>query len=113
MATQGKRAPPKRKTSIPVGSFPLPPVSMDANSVREQDWEGLMGWIAACVLVVLMLPLLAWIYIDTLEQRQEVRRQTEQIERLRRKVERKERDKEPESISDNPVFDRRSKREHL
>lgn len=113
MATQGKRAPPKRKTSIPVGSFPLPPVSVDANSVREQDWEGLMGWIAACVLVALMLPLLAWIYIDTLEQKQEVRRQTEQIERLRRKVEKKERDKDPESISDNPVFDRRSKREHL
>jgi hypothetical protein len=53
-----------------------------------------------------MLPLLAWMYLDVLAQKQEVKQQTEQIERLRRKIERKEDDKKPNTISDNLVFDR-------
>ena len=64
------------------------------------------GWIAAVVLVALMLPLLAFMLLDTLEQKQEVRQQLEKVEKLRREVERKNRDKTPDSITDNPVFDR-------
>ena len=67
---------------------------------------GVLGWVAAVVLVAFMLPLLAWMYLDVLAQKQEVKQQTEQIERLRRKIERKENDKKPTSISDNLVFDR-------
>jgi len=67
---------------------------------------GVLGWIVAVVLVAFMLPLLAWMYLDVLVQKQEVKQQTEQIERLRRKIERKENDKKPTSISDNLVFDR-------
>jgi membrane-anchored glycerophosphoryl diester phosphodiesterase (GDPDase) len=67
---------------------------------------GVMGWIAAVILVALMLPLLAWMYLDVLVQKQEVKQQTQQIERLRRKIERKENDKKPISINDNLVFDR-------
>ena len=67
---------------------------------------GVLGWIAAVVLVALMLPLLGWMYLDVLSQKQEVKQQTEQIERLRRKIERKEDDKKPNTISDNPVYDR-------
>jgi len=67
---------------------------------------GVLGWITAVVLVAFMLPLLAWMYLDVLSQKQEVKQQTEQIERLRRKIERKENDKKPISISDNPVYDR-------
>ena len=74
---------------------------------------GVMGWIAAVILVALMLPLLAWMYLDVLVQKQEVKQQTQQIERLRRKIERKEEDKVPKTFSDNPIFDRRSKREYL
>ena len=64
------------------------------------------GWIAAVVLVALMLPLLAFMLLDTLEQKQEVKQQLEKVEKLRREVERKNRDKTPDSITDNPVFDR-------
>ena len=67
---------------------------------------GILGWITAVVLVAFMLPLLAWMYLDVLSQKQEVKQQTEQIEKLRRKIERKENDKKPISIDDNLVFDR-------
>jgi hypothetical protein len=67
---------------------------------------GVLGWITAVVLVALMLPLLGWMYLDVLSQKQEVKQQTEQIERLRRKIERKEDDKKPSSISNNLVLDR-------
>jgi hypothetical protein len=67
---------------------------------------GILGWITAVVLVAFMLPLLAWMYLDVLSQKQEVKQQTKQIERLRRKIERKENDKKPISINDNLVFDR-------
>lgn len=68
-----------------------------------------MGWIAACVLVVLLLPLGAMLYLDILEAKHEVKAQVEKVEKLRRELERKQRDKdrkEPDSFADNPVFDR-------
>ena len=65
-----------------------------------------MGWIAACVLFILLLPLNAMLLLDVLEAKHEVKAQSEKVERLRREVERKNRDKEPSNISDNPVFDR-------
>jgi hypothetical protein len=67
---------------------------------------GVLGWVTAVILVALMLPLLAWMYLDVLSQKQEVKQQTEQIERLRRKIEKKENDKNPNTISDNLVYDR-------
>jgi hypothetical protein len=65
-----------------------------------------MGWIAACVLVALLLPIMGFLYLDVLEAKHEVKAQVEKVERLRREVERNKRDKEPSNISDNPVFDR-------
>jgi len=68
-----------------------------------------MGWIAACVLVALLLPLGAMLYLDILEAKHEVKEQVEKVERLRREIERSKRDqdrKEPDSFGDNPVFDR-------
>ncbi|CAB5212593.1 hypothetical protein UFOVP188_33 [uncultured Caudovirales phage] len=65
-----------------------------------------MGWIAACVLFILLLPLNAMLFIDVLETKQEAKAQLEKVEKLRREIERKNRDKEPNTISDNPVFDR-------
>ncbi len=94
MATKGKRAPPSRKTSIPVGSFPVPPIPMDANRSGKQDWESVMGWIAACVLVILLLPILGMMYIDVLQAKHEAKQQVEKVEKLRRQVEQQEREKE-------------------
>jgi type II secretory pathway component PulJ len=65
-----------------------------------------MGWIAACVLVALLLPMGAMLYLDILEAKHEVKAQVEKLERLRREIEREKRDKKPASFADNPVFDR-------
>ena len=68
-----------------------------------------MGWIAACVLVALLLPMLGMLYLDILDAKHEVKVQTEKLERLRRELERERRDKdrkEPDSFGDGPVFDR-------
>ena len=94
MATKGKGASSSRKTSVSVGNFPIPPIPMDANRVGKQDWESVMGWIAACVLVVLLLPILGMILFETLEAKYEVKQQVEKVEKLRRQIEQKEREKE-------------------
>ena len=67
---------------------------------------GVLGWVTAIVLVAFMLPMLAFLYLDVLEAKHEVKAQTEKIERLRREIERKNRDKEPVNFDDNPIFDR-------
>jgi hypothetical protein len=53
-----------------------------------------MGWIAACLLVVLLLPFLGMLYIDVLQTKQEAKQQIEKMEKLRLKVEQQERGKE-------------------
>ena len=67
---------------------------------------GMLGWVCAVALVALMLPLLAFMYLDVLETKAEAKAQMEKIEKLRREIERKNRDKEPVNFDDNPVFDR-------
>jgi len=47
----------------------------------------MIGWIAALVLVALMLPLLGMLYLDILTAKQEVKAQIEKIEKLRQKLE--------------------------
>jgi hypothetical protein len=46
-----------------------------------------MGWIAACILVVLLLPLLGMLYMDVLQTKKEAQAQIEKVEKLRRQVE--------------------------
>jgi uncharacterized membrane protein YgaE (UPF0421/DUF939 family) len=74
----------------------------------EELVMGMAGWVLAVLLVALMLPLLAFMYLDVLEAKHDVKQQLEKVEKLRREVERKNRDKEPANndILDNPVFDR-------
>lgn len=67
---------------------------------------GVLGWIMAVILVALMLPLLAFMYLDVLETKAEAKAQMEKIEKLRKDVERKNRDKSPDVFDDNPIFDR-------
>jgi uncharacterized membrane protein len=74
--------------------------------VRRKTGEDVIGWIAACVLVALMLPLLGMLYLDILETKHEAKAQVEKVERLRRELEREKRDKKPDSFDDNPIFDR-------
>jgi cell division protein FtsB len=51
-----------------------------------------MGWIAACVLVVLLLPFLGMLYMDVLQTKKEAQAQIEKMEKLRRQVEKEKRD---------------------
>jgi len=62
--------------------------------LRKPLGEEVMGWIAACVLIALLLPLMAFLYLDILETKNEAKSQVEKVEKLRRQVEQKEREKE-------------------
>jgi hypothetical protein len=52
-----------------------------------------MGWIAACVLVGMLLPLLGMLYIDVLQTKKEAQTQIEKMEKIRKELEREKRDK--------------------
>ena len=47
-----------------------------------QDWEIVVGWIAACVLVGMLLPILGMLYMDVLQAKHEAKRQQEQVQKL-------------------------------
>jgi len=49
--------------------------------------QELIGWIAACLLAGLLLPLMAMLYLDILETKNEAKQQVEKVEKLRRQVE--------------------------
>lgn len=66
--------------------------------VRKSVGEEMIGWIAACVLVALLLPLLGMLYLDVLETKNEAKAQVEKVEKLRRELERKERDDSNSSV---------------
>jgi predicted ATP-grasp superfamily ATP-dependent carboligase len=51
-----------------------------------------MGWIAACVLVGMLLPLLGMLYLDVLETKHEAKQQIEKMEKVRRELEKEKRD---------------------
>jgi hypothetical protein len=54
----------------------------------------MIGWIAACVLVALLLPLLGMLYLDVLETKNEAKAQIQKVEKLRRQLEQQERKKD-------------------
>ena len=51
-----------------------------------------MGWIAACLLVVMLLPLLGMLYLDVLEAKHDAKQQIEKMEKLRRELEQQKRE---------------------
>ena len=60
-----------------------------------------MGWVACCVLIALLLPMGAMLYLDILEAKHEVKAQAEKIERLRREVERQQREQRQDDATRN------------
>jgi hypothetical protein len=93
MATAGKAKKLPSKVSVPSGDYYIPPVSLGVAPVAESVGEDIVGWIAALILVGLMLPLLGLLYVDILEAKHEVKAQVEKVEKLRRELEQKEREK--------------------
>jgi len=61
---------------------------VDANRSNKQDWESVVGWIAACLLVVLLLPILGMLYIDVLQAKHEAKHQQEKVQKMIKELER-------------------------
>jgi len=51
----------------------------------------MIAWISCCVLIALLLPLGAMLYLDILETKNEVKQEIVKVERLRRQVEQQQR----------------------
>lgn len=59
----------------------------------KQDWESVVGWIAACVLVIVLLPILGMLYMDVLQAKHEAKQQQEKVQKLIKQLEREKSDK--------------------
>ena len=91
MATQGGKKRLPSKVSVPSRNPNPYSVPLDVASIRRKTGEDIMGWIAACVLIALLLPLGAMLYLDILEAKHQVKEQVEKVEKLRRQVEQERR----------------------
>ena len=94
MATQGRGKKLPAKVSVPSSDYYIPPVPVAVAPVRQSVKEDIVGWIAACVLIALLLPMGALLYVDILEAKNEVNQQLEKVEKLRRQIEQKQREKD-------------------
>lgn len=94
MATQARGKKPASKTGSSGSDFYIPPLPLVVVPVRKSVGEEVMGWIAACVLVALLLPLMGMLYLDILETKNEARAQVEKTEKLRKQIEQQERKKD-------------------
>ena len=91
MATQGGRKKLPAKARVSDSDFYIPPLPLAVVRPTESVGQNIMGWIAACVLVALLLPLGAMLYLDILEAKHQVKEQVEKVEKLRRQVEQERR----------------------
>jgi len=67
---------------------------VDVVPFRRPIGEEIVGWIAAVVLVALLLPMLGMLYIDILEAKHDTKVQLEKVEKLRRDIEKQQREKD-------------------
>jgi len=91
VATQRGGKKPTSKAGSSGGDFYIPPVPVAVAVVRKSVGEEMIGWIACCVLIALLLPLGAMLYLDILETKNEVKQELVKVERLRRQVEQQQR----------------------
>ena len=91
MATQRGGKKPTSKARSSGSDFYIPPLPMDVVVVRKSLGEEMIAWIACCVLIALLLPLGAMLYLDILETKNEVKQEIVKVERLRRQVEQQQR----------------------
>ena len=66
---------------------------MGVVTVRKSVEEDIVGWIAACLLIALLLPVMGFLYLDILGAKNEVKSEVEKVEKMRQKIEQKEREK--------------------
>ena len=86
MATKANDKRPARQGVVPGGggnSYPIPPLDVPADRSRQEGQMGfLISLVAMCVVFALMLPLMAFMYIDILEAKKETQRQQQQVQKL-------------------------------
>ena len=58
----------------------------------KQDWESVVGWIAACLLVIVLLPIMGMLYMDVLQAKHEAKQQQEKVQKLIKQLERENKD---------------------
>jgi len=88
-AAGAKKRPAKAGSSS--SDYYVPPLPVVVAPPTQSLGEDVMGWIAACVLVALLLPLGAMLYLDILEVKHQVKQEVEKVERLRRQLEQERR----------------------
>ena len=91
MATQRGGKKPTSKARSSGSDFYIPPVPVAVAVVRKSLGEEMIAWIACCVLIALLLPLMGILYLDVLETKKEANVQLEKVEKLRRQVEQQQR----------------------
>ena len=94
MATPSRGKKPASKAGSSGSDFYIPPLPVAVAVVRKSLGEEMIGWIAACVLIALLLPLMGILYLDVLEVKNDSKQQIEKVEKLRREIEQKERKKD-------------------
>ena len=93
MATSGGKKKLPAKVSVSRSDFPIPPLPVAVAPVRQSLGEDIVGWVAACVLIALLLPMLGMLYLDVLDAKHDAKVQMEKVEKLRREIERQQREK--------------------
>lgn len=94
MATPSRGKKPASKAGSSGSDFYIPPVPVAVAVVRKSLGEEMIAWIACCVLIALLLPLMGILYLDVLEVKNESKQSIEKVEKLRRELEQKERKKD-------------------
>jgi hypothetical protein len=86
MATKANDKRPARQGSVSGGggnSYSVPPLDVFVNRNRSENQMGfLIGLITMCVLFALLLPVMAFMYIDILEAKKETQHQQRQVQKL-------------------------------
>ena len=91
MATAARGKKPPAKAGSSGSNYYVPPLPVVVAPSTQSLGEDVMGWIAACVLIALLLPLGAMLYLDILEAKSEVKQEVEKIQKLRREMEQERR----------------------
>ena len=91
MATQGKGKKFQAKSSISFGNGVPPPVRLAVADTSQSVAKNIMGWVAACILIGLLLPLLGFLYVDILTAKKDVQIELTKVQELRRQIEQEKR----------------------
>lgn len=98
MATQGTSKKSQAKSGVSFGNGVPPPVRLAVADTPQSVAKDIMGWVAMCICIGLLLPLHGFLYVDILTAKKdvEITKKDVQIEltkvqELRRQIEQEKR----------------------